>query len=103
MKPPAQKKSSKNSISHQQRPPYSLRRQLGQWQEARTWAMLIREVESLWNVRIKEIKRIGAIELTYLLNEVPRSQRGRVDRWLNKYSALTRFKDKDNTNSKRLE
>ena len=69
-----------------------LRRRLRSWQQVRTWARLIREAESLWHVDVKEVRRLGALELSQLLEEVPSSQRGRVNRWLNVYSASTRFK-----------
>ena len=68
-----------------------LRKRLRQWQQVRTWARLIREAESLWHVDVREIRRLGAIELNQLLQEVPPSQRGRVNRWLNGYSVVTRF------------
>ena len=69
----------------------SLRRRLRQWQQVRTWARLIREAESLWHVDVRELRRLGALELSQLLQEVPPAQRRRVNRWLNKYSAATRF------------
>ncbi len=64
---------------------------LRSWQNGRTWARLICEAESLWKVDVKAVRRIGALELSQLLNEVPSSQRGRVNRWLSVYSAATRF------------
>ena len=70
-----------------------LRGRLRQWQQIRTWARLIREAESLWHVDVRELRRIGAIELSQLLEEVPPSHRRRVDRWLVKYSASTRFNE----------
>ena len=72
---------------------YLLKRRLRHWQQVRTWARLIREAECLWNVDVRELRLIGAIELTQLLEEVPPSHRRRVDRWLIKYSASTRFID----------
>ncbi len=69
-----------------------LRKRLRQWQQVRTWARLIREAESLWHVDVKEIRRLGALELSQLLEEVPPAQRGRVNRWLHRYSVATRFK-----------
>ena len=68
-----------------------LRRRLSRWQHRRTWARLIREAESLWHVDVRAIRRLGAIELSQLLHEVPPSQRKCVNRWLRRYSVLTRF------------
>ena len=78
-----------------------LRRRLRRWQEVRTWARLIREAEGLWHVDVRELRRLGAIELSQLLNEVPPVQRLRVNRWLIHYSVATRLKRPDNkkTNS----
>ena len=64
---------------------------LRHWQQARSWARLIREAEVLWQVDERELKRLGAIELTQLLNEVPPSFRRRVNLWLIKYSVSTRI------------
>ena len=71
--------------------PDPLRFRLRQWQQARTWARLICEAESFWHLDQRELRRLGALELSQLLEEVPVSKRGRVDRWLFKYSAATRF------------
>ncbi|ABX08658.1 hypothetical protein [Prochlorococcus marinus] len=68
-----------------------LKRRLRQWQQARSWARLIREAEHLWKVDSRELKRLGALELTQLLQEVPQSYRRRVNLWLIKYSVATRF------------
>ena len=68
-----------------------LRFRLRQWQHARTWARLIREAEYFWQLDERELKRLGAVELSQLLEEVPASKRWRVDRWLLKYSVATRF------------
>ena len=68
-----------------------LKKRLRQWQEVRSWARLIREAEYLWHFDLRDLKRIGAIELTQLIEEVPYSHRKRVDRWLLKYSVATRF------------
>ena len=68
-----------------------LRSRLRQWQQVRTWARLIREAEALWHVDVRELRRLGALELSQLLEEVPPSQRGRVNRWLHRYSVATRF------------
>ena len=69
----------------------SIRLRLQRWQQVRTWARLIREAESLWHVDVRELKRLGALELSQLLNEVPSCQRGRVNRWLTRYSVSTRL------------
>ncbi len=68
-----------------------LRRSLRHWQQVRSWARLIREAENLWQVDSKELKRLGAIELIHLLEEVPPSYRRRVNLWLDNYSVATRF------------
>ena len=68
-----------------------LRRRLRRWQEVRTWARLIREAESLWHVDVRELRRLGAIELSQLLDEVPPTERIRVNRWLIRYSVETRL------------
>ncbi len=67
------------------------RRQLQRWQMARTWARLIREAEALWHVNVRDLRRLGALELAQLLQEVPPSLRPRVNRWLAGYGALTRL------------
>ncbi|WP_320676585.1 hypothetical protein [Prochlorococcus sp. MIT 1300] len=63
---------------------------LREWQSVRSWARLICEAESLWRVESREVKRLGALELTQLLAEVPSSQRARVNRWLEGYSLSLR-------------
>ena len=68
-----------------------LRRRVRRWQQVRTWARLIREAESLWHVDVRELRRLGAIELSQLVEEVPPRQRIRVNRWLNRYSVETRL------------
>ncbi|WP_320674426.1 hypothetical protein [Prochlorococcus sp. MIT 1341] len=68
-----------------------LQTRLCDWQQARTWARLIREAECLWHVEARELRRIGAVELSQLLQEVPPRQRSRVNRWLKGYLAATRF------------
>ena len=68
-----------------------LQKRLRQWQQVRTWARLIKEAESLWHVDSRSLRRIGALELSQLLAEVPPLHRGRVNRWLDKYSVVTRF------------
>ena len=72
-----------------------LRSRLRHWQQVRTWARLIREAEFLWRVDVKELRRLGELELSQLLHEVPPSHRGRVNRWLIGYAVGTRFKGKD--------
>ncbi len=63
---------------------------LRQWKQVRTWVWLIREAESFWYLDAIELRRIGALELSQLLEEIPFSQRRRVNRWLKKYSMATR-------------
>ena len=72
-----------------------LRHRLRQWQQVRTWARLIREAEALWHVDVRELRRLGALELSQLLGEVPPSQRSRVNRWLQGYAVATRLHGKD--------
>ncbi|MCP9801209.1 hypothetical protein [Synechococcus sp. RedBA-s] len=74
-------------------PPQGRRQQqqLRRWQKARTWARLIREAEALWRVNVRDLRRLGALELDQLLQEVPPSIRPRVNRWLAGYGALTRL------------
>ena len=74
-------------------PPERRRHQqpLRRWQKARTWARLIREAEALWRVNVRDLRRLGALELDQLLQEVPPSIRPRVNRWLVGYGALTRL------------
>ena len=64
---------------------------LRHWQQARTWARLIREAEALWHVDVRALQRMGAEELSQLLEEIPLAQRQRINRWLNRYSAATRL------------
>ena len=77
-----------------------LRRRLRQWQQVRTWARLIREAENLWYVDVKDLRRLGALELSQLLEEVPPSQRRRVNRWLNSYAVSTRCSAKNSYTQK---
>lgn len=72
-----------------------LRHRLRQWQQVRTWARLIREAEALWRVDVRELRRLGALELAQLLEEVPPSQRSRVNRWLQGYAVATRLNGRD--------
>lgn len=64
---------------------------LRRWQTARTWARLIREAEALWRVDVRVLRRLAAQELMGLNHEVPRRQRGRVNRWLQRFHAGTRL------------
>ena len=64
---------------------------LRQWQQARTWARLIREAEALWHVDVRSLRRMGAMELSQLIEEVPPMHRHRVNRWLNCYCVATRL------------
>jgi hypothetical protein len=61
------------------------------WQDTRTWARLIREAEALWHVDVRDLRRLGALELSQLLEEVPPSLRPRVNRWLRCYRVTTRL------------
>ena len=81
-------------LNHHRRPP---RVRLRQWQQVRTWARLIREAEALWHVDVRAIRRMGAIELTQLIAEVPPLQRHRVNRWLHCYSVSTRLQTRTTT------
>ena len=65
--------------------------QLASWQRARTLARLIREAEYLWHVDVRDLRRLGALELDQLLHEVPPGLRPRVNRWLKGYRAATRL------------
>lgn len=69
----------------------SLKRQVWRWQSSRTWARLIREAESLWHVDVRDLRRLGALELAQLLVEVPPRLRHRVNRWLIGYGVATRL------------
>ena len=76
------------SIHRNQR---SLRCRLRRWQQVRTWARLIREAEALWHVDVRALRRMGALELSQLIEEVPSMQRQRVNRWLDCYAVATRL------------
>ena len=71
-----------------------IRSRLRQWQQVRTWARVIREAEALWHVDVRALRRMGAQELSQLLEEVPPAQRQRVNRWLHGYCAATRLRRK---------
>ncbi len=68
-----------------------LKKRLRQWQYSRSWARLICEVEKMWSLESRELKRLGAIELIQLQNEMPFSVRRRVNVWLVRYSGATRL------------
>ena len=70
-----------------------LKKRLRQWQHSRSWARLICEAEKMWSLESKELKRLGAIELIQLQNEMPFNVRRRVNVWLVRYSGATRFED----------
>ena len=85
-------------IHRKQRP---LRCRLRRWQQVRTWARLIREAEALWHVDVRALRRMGALELSQLIEEVPPMNRQRVNRWLHCYAVATRLhtiraSDRDN-------
>ena len=69
-----------------------IRSRLRQWQQVRTWARLIREAEALWHVDVRALRRMGAEELSQLLEEVPPAQRRRINRWLDGYCVATRLR-----------
>ena len=68
-----------------------IRRSLRHWQQVRSWARLIREAENLWKVDHKELKRLGALELSQLISEISPAYRRRINLWLIKFSVATRF------------
>ena len=70
-----------------------LKKRLRQWQHSRSWARLICEAEKMWSLESKELKRLGAIELIQLQNEMPFNVRRRVNVWLVRYSGATRLED----------
>ena len=61
-----------------------LKKRLRQWQHSRSWARLICEAEKMWSLESRELKRLGAMELIQLQNEMPFNVRRRVNYcWLN--------------------
>ena len=72
---------------------HELKKRLRQWQHSRSWARLICEAEKMWSLESRELKRLGAIELIQLQNEMPFNVRRRVNFWLVKYSGATRLQD----------
>ncbi len=72
---------------------FELKKRLRQWQHSRSWARLICEAEKFWSLESKALKRLGAIELIQLQNEMPFNVRRRVNVWLIRYSGVTRLED----------
>lgn len=72
-------------------PTPTLKQPVRRWQNSRTWARLIREAEYLWHVDVRDLRRLGALELGQLLVEVPPRLRPRVNRWLIGYGVSTRL------------
>ena len=70
-----------------------LKKRLRQWQHSRSWARLMGEAEKRGSREARELKRLGAIELIQLQNEMPFNVRRRVNFWLVKYSGATRLED----------
>ena len=70
-----------------------LKKRLRQWQHSRSWARLICEAEKMWSLESRELKRLGAIELIQLQNEMPFNVRRRVNFWLIRYSGVTRLEE----------
>ena len=70
-----------------------LKKRLRQWQHSRSWARLICEAEKMWSLESRDLKRLGAMELIQLQNEMPFNVRRRVNCWLVKYSGATRLED----------
>ncbi len=70
-----------------------LKKRLRQWQHSRSWARLICEAEKMWSLESRELKRLGAMELSQRQNEMPFTVRRRVNFWLVKYSGATRLED----------
>ena len=70
-----------------------LKKRLRQWQHSRSWARLICEAEKMWSLESKELKRLGAMELIQLQNEMPLNVRRRVNFWLIRYSGATRLEE----------
>ena len=70
-----------------------LKKRLRQWQHSRSWARLICEAERMWSLESRELRRLGAMELIQLQNEMPFNVRRRVNFWLIRYSGATRIED----------
>ena len=71
----------------------NLKKRLRQWQHSRSWARLICEAEKMWTLESRELKRLGALELIQLQNEMPINVRRRVNFWLIRYSGATRLEE----------
>ncbi len=69
----------------------NLKKRLRHWQHSRSWARLICEAEKMWRLDSKELKRLGALELSQLHKEMPFNVRKRVNGWLIRYSGATRL------------
>ena len=70
-----------------------LKKRLRQWQHSRSWARLICEAEKMWSLESRDLKRLGAMELIQLQNEMPFNVRRRVNYCLVKYSGATRLEN----------
>ena len=70
-----------------------VKKRLRQWQHSRSWARLICEAEKMWSLESKELKRLGALELIQLQNEMPFNVRRRVNFWLVRYAGATRLEE----------
>ena len=68
-----------------------IKKRLRQWQHSRSWARLICEAERMWTLESRELRRLGALELIQLQNEMPINVRRRVNFWLIRYSGATRI------------
>ena len=71
----------------------NLKKRLRQWQHSRSWARLICEAEKMWTLESRELKRLGALELIQLQNEMPINVRRRVNFWLIRDSGATRLEE----------
>ncbi len=71
----------------------NIKKRLRQWQHTRSWARLICEAEKMWTLESRELKRLGALELIQLHNEMPINVRRRVNFWLIRYSGATRLEE----------
>ena len=81
------------SLVHSKGNGNNLKKRLRQWQHSRSWARLICEAEKMWTLESRELKRLGALELIQLQNEMPINVRRRVNFWLIRYSGATRLKE----------
>ena len=69
------------------------KKRLRHWQHSRSWARLICEAEKMWSLESRELRRLGAMELIQLQNEMPFKVRRRVNFWLIRYLGATRLED----------